>query len=96
MSRSISETQAGTPSLFKENMSDPEPIKEDIPSLEERVSVEEQLDGNIFGVMGSCIRALKRAGKPEWAKRLQERVFKAGNYDQALAICQEYCSFDSE
>jgi len=77
-------------------MSDPQPIKEDLPALDDRVKVQGRLEGNIFSVMGSCIRALKKAGKPEWAKRLQERVLKAGDYNHALVICQEYCSFDTE
>jgi len=51
-------------------------------------------DGNIFSLLGLCSRALKKAGRLEEAKAMQERVFKAGSYEQALAIMGEYVEIE--
>jgi hypothetical protein len=48
-------------------------------------------DGNVFNLIGICMKALKRAGQSEKAKEMQERIFKAGSYDEALSIMGEYC-----
>jgi hypothetical protein len=47
-------------------------------------------DGNIFNLLGVCSRALKKAGQIEAAKTMQQRVFQAGSYEEALAILGEY------
>ena len=47
-------------------------------------------DGNVFNLVGICSRALKKAGRFEEAKAMQERVFKAGSYTEALGILSEY------
>ena len=47
-------------------------------------------DGNVFNLLGVCSRALKKAGRFEEAKAMQERVFKAGSYTEALSIMGEY------
>lgn len=47
-------------------------------------------DGNVFNLVGICSRALKKAGRFEEAKAMQERVFKAGSYSEALSIMGEY------
>lgn len=47
-------------------------------------------DGNVFNLVGICSRALKKAGRHEEARTMQERVFKAGSYTEALAIMGEY------
>lgn len=47
-------------------------------------------DGNVFNLLGICSRALKKAGSFEEAKAMQERVFKAGSYTEALSIMGEY------
>jgi len=54
------------------------------------------IDGNIFGILGACTRALKRAGKSADAEKLSDRVFKSDSYDEALSICQEYVTFEEE
>ncbi len=43
-------------------------------------------DGNVFSLLGICSRALKKAGKPEDAKAMQQRVFGCGSYEEALGI----------
>lgn len=53
------------------------------------------VNGNIFSVLGVSTLALKRAGLPESANELRERVFGAAkSYDEALAMCLEYVDFD--
>lgn len=47
-------------------------------------------DGNVFNLLGICSRALKKAGRFEEAKAMQERIFKAASYEEALAIMGEY------
>lgn len=46
--------------------------------------------GNVFNLVGICSRALKKAGRLEEARAMQERVFKAGSYAEALSIMGEY------
>jgi hypothetical protein len=48
-------------------------------------------DGNVFNLIGICMKALKRAGQPEKAKEMQEKIFAAGSYEEALNIMGEYC-----
>ncbi len=47
-------------------------------------------DGNVYNLMGICSRSLKKAGYSERAKEMSERIMKAKNYDEALAIMIEY------
>jgi hypothetical protein len=47
-------------------------------------------DGNVFNLVGICSRALKKAGRLEEAKAMQERVFSCGSYEEALVIMSEY------
>ncbi|MFA0888148.1 MAG: hypothetical protein ACC613_03500 [Synergistales bacterium] len=47
-------------------------------------------DGNVFNLVGICSRALKKAGKPEEAKAMRERVFRCGSYTEALSTMGEY------
>lgn len=48
-------------------------------------------DGNIFNLMGIASRTLKRAGLPEQAKEMYNRITNdAENYDEALVIIMEY------
>ena len=47
-------------------------------------------DGNVFNLVGICSRALKKAGRLEEARLMQQRVFQAGSYGEALAIMGEY------
>ena len=47
-------------------------------------------DGNVFNLVGICSRALKKAGRFEEARAMQERVFKACSYAEALSIRGQY------
>ena len=47
-------------------------------------------DANVFNLIGLCSRALKKAGRVEEARLMQQRVFQAGSYGEALAIMGEY------
>ena len=47
-------------------------------------------DGNVFNLIGICSRALKKAGRMEEAKAMQQRVFSCGSYTEALSIMSEY------
>ena len=50
-------------------------------------------DGNVFNTLAICSKALKRDGQHDKAKEMSDRVFDAENYQQALNIMQEYCTF---
>ena len=47
-------------------------------------------DGNTMSLLAIASRALKGAGYNSKASEMRERVFKAGSYDEALNIIQEY------
>jgi hypothetical protein len=52
-------------------------------------------DGNVFSLLGICTKALRRSGNHEMAKRLTDRVFGAGSYDEALSIMGEYVDIEA-
>lgn len=47
-------------------------------------------DGNIFSILGDASRLLRRAGMSEQASEMADRVYKSGNYYEALGIISEY------
>jgi len=47
-------------------------------------------DGNIFALMGKASRCLKKAGYPEKATEMCEKVVKTQSYHEALAVITEY------
>ena len=47
-------------------------------------------DGNVFNLIGIVSTTLKKAGQPEAAKEMQNRVFQSKSYHEALAIFMEY------
>ena len=47
-------------------------------------------DGNIYAIMGSAARLLRRAGMREEADEMFQRVTSSGSYEQALGIVSEY------
>lgn len=47
-------------------------------------------DGNVFALLGTCTRALWRAGLREQADELAGRVMAAGSYDEALQTMLQY------
>lgn len=62
-------------------------------NIKPEVEVIDNVDGNVFAVMGACTRALRRAGQAAKAKEMSGRVTKSKSYDEALTIMQEYCTF---
>lgn len=51
------------------------------------------VDGNAFAIIGAVTKALRRAGQ---ADKIDEFVGRAkeGDYDNLLAVAQEYVEFD--
>ena len=47
-------------------------------------------DGNIFSILGDAARLLRRAGMSGQANEMADRVYKSGNYYEALGIISEY------
>lgn len=47
-------------------------------------------DGNIFSIVGRCRRALKRAGQPDLADEMSEKVMATKSYDESLQIVMGY------
>ena len=50
----------------------------------------EGMDGNIFAVLGSASKLLKRAGQGAEVKEMADRVYASGSYEEALSIISEY------
>ena len=52
-------------------------------------------NGNVFNIMGICARALKRAGYPEKAKEMFDRIqSEAKSYHESLGIMSEYVNME--
>lgn len=47
-------------------------------------------DRNIFAILGSASRLLRRDGRPEDADEMVQNVQKCGSYDDALIVISEY------
>lgn len=48
------------------------------------------MDGNVFGLIGACQKALKKAGQADNATKLAMECFRSGSYDEALQIMMKY------
>ncbi len=46
-------------------------------------------DGNVFSIIGTVVRELKKAGYEDIAKEYQDRCFQAKSYDEVLRITME-------
>ena len=53
-------------------------------------------NGNVFYIIGAVTKALKRAGQADKAKEFQEKAFKAGSYDEVLAMLTDYVRVTGE
>lgn len=64
----------------------------DVPSttFEKPIANLTSSDGNVFALLGTCTRVLKRAGLTTEANELAERVMGAGSYDEALQTMMQY------
>ena len=51
-------------------------------------------DGNIFGILGTAAKALRKAGQADKAKEMSDKVFASGSYHEALAIIGEYVEIE--
>jgi len=49
-------------------------------------------DGNVFNVIGSVVRELKKAGLYEMADEYRDACFRADSYDEVLRITMTYVS----
>ena len=47
-------------------------------------------DGNIFNLLGICIRALKKNGQRDLVPEMVEKVTSSKSYDEALAALLDY------
>ena len=47
-------------------------------------------DGNIFNLLGICIRALKKNGQRYLVPEMVEKVTSSNSYDEALAALLDY------
>lgn len=47
-------------------------------------------DGNVFSIIGTVSRTLKRAGLPEKAKEWSEKAMSCESYDAVLRLAFEY------
>lgn len=61
--------------------------------MSEKPTVKGPVDSNAFAVMGAVIRALKKAGQGDKVKEYKAKAM-SGNYDNLLAVSQEYVEFD--
>lgn len=48
-------------------------------------------DGNVFAVIGACAKALRKSDTPELEKEFREKARNAKDYDEVLALAEEYC-----
>jgi hypothetical protein len=64
-----------------------------LPEGYEPPSMDANIDGNAFSIVGNTKRALKDAGHEEIAERLMEVAFK-GDYDTLLAVCASCVNFE--
>jgi hypothetical protein len=51
-------------------------------------------DGNVFAIMGTCLKAARRAGWPDERMEAFVAEAKAGDYDHSIQTCMKY--FDVE
>jgi hypothetical protein len=47
-------------------------------------------DGNVFAIIGTVSRTLKRAGFTEEAQEWSEKAMKCGSYDEVLRLMFDY------
>lgn len=61
--------------------------------METKTAVEVTLlgqDGNVFGIIGSVSKALKKAGHADLAKEFTNEAFAAGSYGEVLSLVHQY------
>lgn len=58
------------------------------------VTVDSNMDGNVFAVVGAVSRALKRAGYREYSEEVYKRMETSESYDAVLQMLMEYVDFE--
>ena len=48
-------------------------------------------NGNVFNLLGICVKALKKEGMKDEAFELTKKVFHSTSYEDALSIMNQYC-----
>jgi hypothetical protein len=48
-------------------------------------------DGNVFAIIGTVSKTLKRAGLATEAKEFTEKAFSSESYDAVLRLAMTYC-----
>jgi len=48
------------------------------------------IDGNVFNIIGTVSKTLKRAGLDDQAKEFTDRAWDSESYDDVLRLCFEY------
>lgn len=67
-----------------------EPLQEhEKPSL----NVDE-VDGNVFAIIGAVSKALKKAGYPEHAKEFRTQAIESSSYDGVLSLTHRYIDWE--
>ena len=47
-------------------------------------------DGNVFNILGICLRAIRRASLSQEERNTFQTEATSGNYDHLLATCMEW------
>ena len=55
-----------------------------------------ETDGNVFSLIGSISKALKKNGQPNLAKEFIERAFASKRYNDVLILITEYVELAGE
>ena len=50
-----------------------------------------EIDGNVFVIIGTVSKALKRAGLRNEAEDFVNKARSSKSYDEVLRLCFEYC-----
>ena len=63
---------------------------QELPRKERPQMQLEGMDGNIFAILGTASKLLKRAGQDKEAKEMADRVYAGSDYHEALSVISEY------
>ncbi len=67
-----------------------EPLQEhEKPTL-----VIEEVDANVFAIIGAVSKALKRAGYSEYANEFRTLAMQSGSYDEVLQLTFRYIDWE--
>lgn len=52
------------------------------------------IDGNVFNIIGTVSKALKKAGLNDEAKEFSDKAMQQESYDDVLRLCFEYVNVE--